>query len=59
MKQITVWLMGETKPIIFEDVEDFFENRKALAIIQEDMYIIRTTKIFKDFIVRYTVTDER
>ena len=59
MKQITVWLMGETKPIIFEGVEDFFENRKALAIIQEDMYIMRTTKIFKDFIVRYTVTDER
>ena len=59
MKQITVWIMSESKPIIFEDVEDFFENRKALAIIQEDMYITRTTKIFKDFIVRYTVTDER
>jgi len=58
MKQITVWIVNEPKPIIFEGVEDFFENRKALAIIQEDIYITRTTKIFKNFIVRYTVTNE-
>ena len=58
MKQITVWIANEPKSIIFEGVEDFFENRKALVIIQQDMYITRTTKIFKNFIVRYTVTDE-
>ena len=57
MKDIKVWVYGRQNPIIFSNVEDYFETRKALAIVQEDMYKTITTKIFKQAIQMYEVTD--
>lgn len=57
MKNIKVWVYGMQKPLIFTDVEEFFETRKALALVQEDMYKSITTKIFKQAIQMYEITD--
>lgn len=59
MKQISVWLYGKQNPTIFEDVEDYFENRKALVIMQEEMYSTTITKIFKQSLQMYKVIDKR
>lgn len=59
MKQISVWLYGKQNPTVFEDVEDYFENRKALVIIQEEMYSTTITKIFKQSLQMYKVIDKR
>lgn len=59
MKQISVWLYGKQNPTVFEDVEDYFENRKALVIIQEEMYLTTITKIFKQSLQMYKVIDKR
>lgn len=59
MKQISVWLYGKQNPTVFEDVEDYFENRKALVIIQEEMYTTTITKIFKQSLQMYKVIDKR
>ena len=57
MKEVHVWVYGRNNPVVFEDVEDFFETRKALAIVQEDIYKTTTTKIFKQAIIMYEVID--
>ena len=57
MKDIKVWVYGRQNPIIFPNVEDYYETRKALTIIQGDMYKTVTTKIFKQAIQMYEVTD--
>mgnify|MGYP003291567518 FL=1 len=59
MKQISVCLYGKQNPTVFEDVEDYFENRKALVIIQEEMYYTTITKIFKQSLQMYKVIDKR
>ena len=59
MKEIHIWLYGKQNPIVFECVEDYFESRKALVIIQEDMYKTTTTKIFKQSLQMYKVFDQR
>lgn len=58
MKDIKVWVYGMQKPLIFSNVQEFFETRKALAIVQEDMYKTITTKIFKQAIQMYEITDQ-
>ena len=57
MKDIKVWVYGRQQPILFSNVEDYYETRKALTVIQEDMYTAVTTKIFKQAILMYEVTD--
>lgn len=57
MKTIKAWVYGRQNPIIFEDVEEYFETRKALTIIQEEMYQTITTKIFKQSLQMYEITD--
>ena len=59
MKSIKVWVYGRQSPIIYEDVEEYFETRKALVIIQEEMYQTISTKIFKQSLQMYEVTDLR
>lgn len=59
MKEISVWLYGKQNPTVFEEVEDFYETRKALVIIQEEMYFTTTTKIFKQSLQMYQVVDKR
>ncbi len=58
-KDIKVWVYGRPKPILFVNVEEFYETRKALIVIQEDMYQTITTKIFKQSIQMYEKTDMR
>ena len=59
MKTVKVWVYGRQNPIIFEDVEEYFETRKALVILQEEMYQTITTKIFKQSMQMYEITDLR
>lgn len=59
MKTIKVWVYGRQNPIIFEDVEEYSETLKALVIIQEEMYQTITTKIFKQSLQMYEVTELR
>lgn len=59
MKTIKAWVYGRQNPIIFEDVEEYLETRKALIILQEEMYQTITTKIFKQSLQMYEVTDLR
>lgn len=59
MKDVKVWVYGRQNPIIFPSVEEYYETRKALVILQEDMYKTITTKIFKQSIQMYEVTDLR
>lgn len=58
-KDVKVWVYGRPKPILFVNVKEFYETRKALVIIQEDMYQTITTKIFKQSIQMYEITDIR
>lgn len=57
MKDIKVWVYGRQKPLLFVNVEEFYETRKALVVVQEDIYESITTKIFKQAIQMYEVTN--
>ena len=59
MKTVKVWVYGRQNPIIFEDVEEYSETLKALVIIQEEMYQTIVTKIFKQSLQMYEITDLR
>lgn len=59
MKTIKVWVYGRQNPIIFEDIEEYSETLKALVIIQEEMYQTIATKIFKQSIQMYEITEVR
>lgn len=59
MKTVKVWVYGRQNPIIFEDVEEYSETLKALVIIQEKMYQTIATKIFKQSLQMYEVTELR
>lgn len=58
-KDVKVWVYGRPKPIIFVNVEEFYETRKALEIVTEDMYSTITTKIYKQAIQMYELTEQR
>ena len=59
MKTVKVWVYGRQNPIIFEDVEEYSETLKALVIIQEEMYQTIATKIFKQSLQMFEVTELR
>lgn len=59
MKTVKVWVYGRQNPIIFEDIAEYFETLKALVIIQEEMYQTIVTKIFKQSLQMYEVTEVR
>ena len=59
MYTIRVWVYGKQNPIVYPDVEEYYDTRKALIIIQETIYTTTTTKIFKQSLQMYDVTEER
>lgn len=59
MRDLRVWLYGKVNPIVFEDIEEFYDTRKYLKVIQETMYTTATTVIYKQSLQRYTITETR
>lgn len=59
MYTIRVWVYGRQNPLIYPDVEEYYDTRKALIIIQDTLYTTITTKIFKQCLQMYDVTQER
>ena len=59
MRDLSVWLVGKVNPIVFEDIEEFYDTRKYLKVIQETMYTTTTTIIYKQSLQRYTITETR
>lgn len=59
MYTIRVWVYGKQNPLVYPDVEEYYDTRKALIIIQETLYTTVTTKIFKQSLQMYEVTQER
>lgn len=59
MTEINVWTKESQTPLIFEEVEEFWERRKQLEILQEEMYKTKLTVIPKESIVRYTIIESR
>ena len=57
MKEIKVWLYDRMNTIIFEGVEEFYETRKALSIVQYYPYKTVTTTLYKQSIQMYEVTN--
>ena len=57
MNEIKVWVYGRQHPIIFEDIEEYYETRKVLEIVQKDMYKTTITRIFKQSIQMYEIID--
>lgn len=59
MRDLRVWLYGKVNPLVFEDIEEFYDTRKYLKVIQETMYTTETTIIYKQSLQRYTITETR
>ena len=59
MRDLRVWVYGKVNPIVFEDIEEFYDTRKYLKVIQETMYTTMTTVIYKQSLQRYTITETR
>lgn len=59
MRDLSVWLFGKVNPVVFEDIEEFYDTRKYLKVIQETMYTTTTTIIYKQSLQRYTITETR
>ena len=59
MRDLSVWLYGKVNPLVFEDIEEFYDTRKYLKVIQETMYTTTTTIIYKQSLQRYTITETR
>jgi len=59
MRDLSVWLYGKVNPIVFEDIEEFYDTRKYLKVIQETMYTTTTTIIYKQSLQRYAITETR
>lgn len=59
MRDLSVWLYGKVNPVVFEDIEEFYDTRKYLKVIQETMYTTTTTIIYKQSLQRYTITETR
>ena len=56
---IIVKLKGTFNTLKFEEVEDYFENRKYLVITECFMYADKITKITKSEIEYYSITFKR
>ena len=59
MYTLKAWVYGRQNPLIYPDVEEYYDTRKALIIIQDTLYTTTTTKIFKHSLQMYEVTQER
>ena len=59
MTQIEVWTKDTVTPLIFENVEEYWERRKQLEILQEEMYNTTLTVIPRESILRYTIIESR
>lgn len=57
MTTIHAHLYGKPKPLVLENVTEYYETRKALIIVQEDMYIRTTTTIYKQSLQMYNVVN--
>lgn len=57
MINIKIWYKDSCQPTIFEDVYSFYETRKQLKIMQEELYKSTTTMINKDYIRCYKVIE--
>lgn len=58
-KDVTVWIYGRLKPLVFVNVEEFYETRTTLEIITKDIYSTTTRKIYKQAIQMYELTEQR
>ena len=59
MTQIEVWTKDTVTPLIFEEVEEYWERRKQLEILQEEMYTTTLTVIPRESILRYKIIESR
>ena len=50
MTEIQVWVYGRTNPIIFEDVEEVYDKRGYIEIVQLAKYCDTVTKFYKQSI---------
>ena len=59
MTIIQVWLYGSQNPLIFDNVDGFYETRHAIEIVQLDMYQDIRTKIYKQCLQYYKKIETR
>ena len=59
MTQIEVWTKESPTSLIFDDVEEYWERRKQLEILQEEMYTTTLTVIPRESILRYKIIENR
>ena len=59
MITVIVSVTDQKEPLVFEHVEHYWETRRGLEIIQDDLYQSTTTVIMKDNILRYTISEHR
>ena len=59
MRKLVVWLNEASDPIIFYDVEEFYDNIKSIKIIQEEQYNTTTSVIYKKDIIRWSIIETR
>lgn len=59
MTTIIVTVTDRQDALEFKNVEYYYETRKGLEIIQEDMYQTMITVIRKENILRYTISEHR
>lgn len=59
MITVIVSVTDQKEPLVFENVEHYWETRRGLEIIQDDLYQSTTTVIMKDNILRYTISEHR
>jgi hypothetical protein len=57
MTDIYVWLYGKQNPIKYENIFNYYETREALVIVQEELYLSTTTKIFKKCLQAYQIVE--
>ena len=57
MIDIIVCFKDHSEATIFADVYSFYETRKQLKIMQEELYKSTTTMINKDYICYYKVVE--
>ena len=59
MTEIHVWLYGKECPLIFKNVDEFYETRHAIEIIQLNKYNDVRTKIYKQSLQYYRKVETR
>ena len=59
MTTIHVWMNNSHEPLIYENVDSYWESFRTLDIVQEDSYITTTTTLYKKHIERFTISEMR